>query len=131
MAKWRLTKLLYERNWGKQQIIDLFSVIDWMMRLPLDLEQQLWKNIIILERSNTMPYVTSVERIGIEKGLQQGMQQGEALLLRRLLVRRFGALPLWVESRLAEAALVELEAWGDAVLDAKSLEDVFISRPSA
>lgn len=82
-----------------------------------------------------MPYVTSVERIGIEKGLQkgmqQGMQQGEALLLRRLLTRRFGALPLWVESRLAEAALVELEAWGDAVLDAKSLGDVFISRPSA
>ena len=76
-----------------------------------------------------MPYVTSVERIGIEKGLQQGLQQGEALFLRRLLVRRFGTLPLWAENRLSEAALVELEVWGDAVLDAKSLEDVFTPIP--
>lgn len=31
-AKWRLAKLLYERHWDKQQIIDLFGVIDWLMR---------------------------------------------------------------------------------------------------
>ncbi len=94
-AKWRLTKLLYERNWEKQHFIDLFSVIDWMMHLPSELEQQLWREITILERSKTMPYVTSVERIGIEKGIQQGIQQGmqrgESLLLLRQLVRRFGA----------------------------------------
>ena len=33
-AKWRLAKLLYERDWGKQQIIDLFAIIDWLMNLP-------------------------------------------------------------------------------------------------
>lgn len=129
-AKWRLTKLLYERNWEKQHIIDLFSVIDWMMRLPPELEQQLWREITILERSKTMPYVTSVERIGIEKGMQQGMQQGESLLLRRQLVRRFGPLPNWAENRLIEAALAQLETWGEAVLDAKTLEEVFASIPA-
>ena len=129
-AKWRLTKLLYEKNWDKQHVIDLFSVIDWMMRLPPELEQQIWNDITIFERSKIMPYVTSVERIGIEKGLQQGMQQGGYLLLRRLLVRRFGPLPLWAENRLAEAALAELEAWGDAVLDAKTLEEVFTAIPA-
>ncbi|MEF8716388.1 MAG: hypothetical protein V5B35_13650 [Candidatus Accumulibacter necessarius] len=30
-----------------------------------------------------MPYITSVERIGIEKGIQQGMQQWESALLER------------------------------------------------
>ena len=40
-----------------------------------------------------MPYLTSVERIGIKKGFQQG----EALALRRQLSRRFGALPPRVE----------------------------------
>ncbi|MDP2105895.1 MAG: hypothetical protein Q8J76_07860, partial [Desulfobulbaceae bacterium] len=117
-AKWRLTKLLYERNWDKQHIIDLFGVIDWMMRLPPELEKQLWQDITILERSKTMPYVTSIERIGIEKGIQQGiqqgmqqgMQQGESQLLGRLLVRRFGPLPQWVENHLTEATISQLEA---------------------
>lgn len=37
-----------------------------------------------------MPYIASVERIGIEKGIQQGMQQWESALLERQLTRRFG-----------------------------------------
>jgi len=44
-AKWQLAKLLYERDWGKQQIIDLFAVIDWLMTLPPELEKQLWTSI--------------------------------------------------------------------------------------
>jgi hypothetical protein len=39
-AKWQLAKLLYERDWGKQQIIDLFAVIDWLMTLPPELEKK-------------------------------------------------------------------------------------------
>lgn len=41
-AKRLLVRLLYQRKWDKQRVIDLFSVIDWMMRLPEELEQQLW-----------------------------------------------------------------------------------------
>jgi flagellar biosynthesis/type III secretory pathway protein FliH len=69
-------KLLYEREWDKQRIIDLFSVIDWLMHLPNALEQQLLHDVYTLERNVAMPYVTSAERFGIEKGLQQGLQQG-------------------------------------------------------
>jgi len=44
-----------------------------------------------------MPYVTSVERIGIEKGLQQGLQQGslqgtQEMVLEAVTVR-FGVVP--------------------------------------
>ena len=49
-AKWQLAKLLYERDWGKQQIIDLFAVIDWLMTLPPELEKQLWTSISELDR---------------------------------------------------------------------------------
>ncbi len=44
-AKWRLAKLLYERHWDKQRIIDLFGVIDWLMRLPTELEQRLLQEV--------------------------------------------------------------------------------------
>jgi hypothetical protein len=51
--------------------------------------------------------------------------QGEALLLQRLLARRFGPLPTAVIARIAAATVEEIETWGDRVLDAKSLDEVF------
>jgi predicted transposase/invertase (TIGR01784 family) len=62
---------------------------------------------------------------GIQEGIQQGFPKGESFLLKRLLTRRFGALPPWVEEKLDQAAREELERWGDRILDAESLEAVF------
>jgi len=142
-AKWRLAKLLYARNWSKQRIIDLFSVIDWMMRLPEELQNQLWQEIEQFERNCAMPYITSVERIGIEKGIQQGMQLGlqeghqqghqqgrheEAThMLLRQITRRFGPPSAETQARLKAATLEQLEQWADNILDAVTLEDVFKS----
>jgi hypothetical protein len=120
-AKWQLAKLLYERDWGKQQIIDLFAVIDWLITLPPELEKQLWTSISELERNMKMPYVTSVERIGIEKGRQE---EG-VFFLRRLLVKKFGDLPESFETRLTEASIADLELWGDRILEARTLTDIF------
>ena len=53
-----------------------------------------------------MPYITSIERMGMEKGRQQGVQEGEVIMLKRLLTRRFGALPAWAVQRLEQAGLV-------------------------
>ena len=136
-AKWKLVQLLYQRGWDKQRVIDLFSVLDWMMRLPEQLKRSLWHNIEVLEEQEKMRYVTSVEQIGIEKGLLQGMQQGmqrglmqgraegEAYALRRLLQKRFGPLSEDVLARLQSASIDELELWLDRALDADSLAGVF------
>jgi len=124
-AKWQLAKLLYERDWGKQQIIDLFAVIDWLMTLPPELEKKLWTSISELERNMKMSYVTSVERLGIEKGRQEGRQEEGVFFLRRLLVKKFGDLPASFETRLTEASIADLELWGDRILDAQTLTDIF------
>jgi flagellar biosynthesis/type III secretory pathway protein FliH len=47
-----------------------------MMRLPEALEQKLWQDIEQLEGEKKMKYVTSIERMAIERGLQQGLEQG-------------------------------------------------------
>ncbi len=78
-----------------------------------------------------MPYITSFERISIEQGLQQGLQQGEVIMLKRLLTRRFGPLPAWAEQRLEQASLQELEGWAERVLEAQQLEDVLASVPAS
>ncbi len=128
-AKWRLAKLLYERNRDKQRIIDLFGVIDWLMRLPTELEQRLLQEVYTLERKVIMPYVTSAERFGIEKSRQEGRQEGEAALLTRQLARRFGALPDAVQVRLTTATIDQLQEWAIRVLDDGSLDAVFDQRP--
>lgn len=116
-AKRHLVRLLYRRQWDKQRIIDLFAVIDWMMRLPAFLARQLHLDIHEIEEQTHMRYVTTIERFGIE--------QGESRLLRTLLEYRFGILPTWVTNKLNNADTQTLEAWGKAILTAPKLEDVF------
>lgn len=89
-----------------------------------------------------MKYVTSVERLAIErgmaKGMQQGMQQGMerglrqgraqgiAAVLQRQLSRRFGPLPDDVTRRLSQATPEQLEIWAERVLEARSIDEVFV-----
>jgi hypothetical protein len=65
----------------------------------------------------------------IRQGLEQGSQLGrhdEALAYtRRLLARRFGVLPAFVEGRLNHLSTDELEDIGVRILDAGSLTDLF------
>ena len=76
-----------------------------------------------------MRYISSAERLGMKRGhelgLQQGLQQGNTLLLRRQLRKRFGELPDWAEARLREGTPAQLEQWAEQVLDAETLETVF------
>ncbi len=58
---------------------------------------------------------------------QKGMEKGESLVLQRLLVKRFGTLPSTLLTRIAAADRAQLELWCDRVLDAATLDDVFIN----
>ncbi|HHW78872.1 MAG TPA: DUF4351 domain-containing protein [Xanthomonadaceae bacterium] len=62
---------------------------------------------------------------GLDEGKIRGIAQGRAELLARILRRRFGDLPEWVEIRLREATPAQLESWAGHVLDAATLEAVF------
>lgn len=74
--KLTLTRRLYEQGYEREDIINLFQFVDWIMSLPQILEQEFWQEVIQLEEERRMPYITSVERIGIQKGIEQGIQQG-------------------------------------------------------
>ena len=79
------------------------------------------------------PYITSIERRGIEKGIQQGIQQGaeqgvrqgKAELLRNLLIQRFGPLSESVERHLENAEQKQLDHWATRIFQASSLDEVF------
>ncbi len=62
---------------------------------------------------------------GRQEGLQEGRSEGQAQMLLRLLDRRFGPLSASVNERVGAASAVELERWADAILDARTLDEVF------
>ena len=62
---------------------------------------------------------------GIVEGRVEGRVEGESKLLKRLLERRFGALPAWAIEKLSSASEQTLDVWGEAVLTASTLEAVF------
>lgn len=62
---------------------------------------------------------------GLEQGLEQGQLRGEANLLLRQLARRFGEVPGELEARVHGAGFDELHLWGERVLEASSLAEVF------
>jgi hypothetical protein len=130
-AKLSLVRMLYKRHWDKQRVIDLFTIVDWLMTLPAWLETKIWQEMETIEEQKNMKYITSVERIGIAKGRVEGrvegLVEGESKLLKRQLERRFGALPAWATEKLSNATEPALEAWGEAILTAPTLEAVFSS----
>lgn len=63
------------------------------------------------------------ERI-YERGIEKGLERQRALLLRQL-GQRFGAVPEAVAGRVAQAGADDLDRWGDRLLVAASLDELF------
>jgi predicted transposase YdaD len=62
---------------------------------------------------------------GRQEGRQEGLQEGEAALLLRLLELRFGPLDETSGARIRRADAETLLRWGEKVLTATSLEEIF------
>ncbi len=124
-AKIRLLRILYDRHWDKQRVINLFNVIDWLMQLPEWLNNKVWQELETIEEKEKVQYISSVERIGIAKGIAKGVAKGKSSLLEKQLEYRFGVLPEWASEQLVRAKEEELEAWAKAIFTAPTLEAVF------
>ena len=120
-AKWRLIRGLYQGGFGRQQVIDLFRFIDWVLHLPKEADERLRGQIVAFEENQKMPYISSIERIGEKKG----EKKGEAKILTRQIQRRFGDLPAWASEKIAQAEPPSLEEWSLRILDASTLDGVF------
>ena len=55
----------------KEDVLRLYRFIDWIMALPKDLTIKFKDEIKNYEEESQMPYITSIERLGIEQGAQE------------------------------------------------------------
>jgi hypothetical protein len=126
-AKLRLVRELYRKGYSRRDVRQLFRFIDWVMTLPEELEEQFWTEVRALEEEKHMPYVTSIERLGIKKGREEGLKEGlkKGLLdaIRVSLKVRFGkqglALMPELQSIQDEAVLIRIQ---EALVRGLSLE---------
>ncbi len=131
--KTALTRLLYEKGFNKEDIHQLYTLIDWMIALPEELMREYNRSIKKFEKEKKVNYITTAERIGIQKGERRGIQKGErigiqkgeAAILIQLLRRRFHRIPENYLRRIHQANAETLLKWADRLLNTQSLEDVF------
>ena len=74
--KLRLVEGLYFRGLKPDQVRKLFRLIDWLMRLPEELEREFMVEVGRIEKEKHMPYVTSVERLARQDGREEGLKKG-------------------------------------------------------
>jgi hypothetical protein len=96
--KLRLIQRLYRRGYSRQDILEMFLVLDRMMRLPEQLELVFREEIKRFEEENQMPYISSIERIGRQEGRVEGRVEERHDIIRDLLVSRFGVLDEGLEA---------------------------------
>ncbi|MCP4697504.1 MAG: DUF4351 domain-containing protein, partial [Gammaproteobacteria bacterium] len=115
----RRTLALLAEISDKQSVTDLVEMIlRYFVQVHPTLEEPMIQEALHHTGDQTL-METFIDRY-IREGREQGMQQGEQLLLRRLLIRRFGPLPPWAGQHLETADCTQLEDWGDRLLDADS-----------
>jgi hypothetical protein len=120
--KFRLIRLMYDRGYARKTILELFRVIDWMIRLPRTLEDSFLQELYTYEETRQMPYVTSAERFGIEKGYRQG----EADLLLWLIEKKFGETSARaLRERVESADSDTLRLWSERILTADTPDALF------
>jgi predicted transposase YdaD len=84
--------------------------------MPIDLD--------IRDHEVLGPMFIEAEQKGHREGRREGRQEGELTVLRRLIEKRFGPLPIWAGDKLAALPASALEDLSERVLDARSVEEL-------
>jgi hypothetical protein len=88
-AKLELIRLLRERKEIRRDVIDLLRFIDWELQLPQNMERELIEIVEKEDEEMGKRYVTSWERMGIERGVLKTLRAN----IIEVLGIRFGAPP--------------------------------------
>ena len=100
--KLNLVKGLYERGYSREEVVKLFRFIDWVMVLPEELASRFKAEVRSYEEEKRMRYVTSIERLAKQEGIEQGILLKGRELVIRLLEKRFEAVPSSIVDTISE-----------------------------
>nr|VFJ50439.1 MAG: Predicted transposase YdaD [Candidatus Kentron sp. FW]VFJ55130.1 MAG: Predicted transposase YdaD [Candidatus Kentron sp. FW] len=120
----RLQELLGDNTKRLRECIDMLHILSVNRNFDKQIEK-VEKMLTRIDMTRIPSYRIGMEK-GIEKGMEKGREEGRAALLTRQLGLKFGSLPQAVDQRIKSARANELTTWGEKVLTAKSLDEVFL-----
>ena len=93
--QWKLSLVrnLFQRGYSREDVVDLFRFIDWVMVLPEELASSFKTELRTQEEASRMRYVTSIERLAKEEGIEQGVLQNAKENTLEVLEIRFSEVP--------------------------------------
>jgi hypothetical protein len=92
--KWTLVRGLFEKNYTRNDVIELFRFIDRMMALPPELQQQFKQEVKTYQEERKMPLLSRIEEEAMEAGIQRGILQTRREDIKEILEMRFENIPL-------------------------------------
>lgn len=119
--KVKLVRELYERGYERNDVLELFRFIDWLLVLPDEMTKSFRQRIEELEQESKMQYVTSIERLGRQEGRQEGLR--EVILAQ--FEEKFGPPDVPILNRVEKASQEQILLWAKRILTASSQDEVF------
>ena len=118
--KFRLTTMLYDRGYTEQEILELYNFLDWMMRLPKDIEQAFQVELEGFEEARKMKYVTTIERMAETRGKALGSKS----MILRFSSHRFGELSPALIEKVDGLSIAQLETLGESVFGFTTIDEL-------
>ena len=125
--KLALIKELYRKGFSKQEIINLFRFIDWIMALPETEEKLFWQGLSEMEEEDKMPYMSSVERIGFDRGIKEGFIQAflqQSMMVAKIIAKKFRSQAEDELPKLRKLSSDDLMELGEKLFDFDSLAEL-------
>jgi Domain of unknown function (DUF4351) len=122
--KYLLTTMLYKRGWSRQEIIDLYRFLDWVLTLPPELEAAYQQDLKTYEEENNMAYISSIERTGEARGEERGITKGAFTLVSSLMHRQLGEIPEATNETVKGLSIDQLEQLALDLSNFKSIADL-------
>ena len=111
------------------------------MILPEPAKVEFWQELKVYEEDRKMRYITSVEQIGYDRGVEAEAERSRELILEaqrsierllevqrslliRQLTRKIGSMPANTIDRINDLPLEQLESLGEALLDFGEIDDL-------
>jgi hypothetical protein len=110
---------MYERGYSRQEIVDLYRFVDWVLTLPPDLAEAFKTDLIVYEGGKNMPYISEIER----ESLAKGEAKGEAKVVIKQLNRR-GQLSKEMLAKIEALPIDQLEQLAIDLLDFTTSNDL-------
>lgn len=119
-SKLEMARELFRRGYSSEKIRALYRFLDYIMRLPPDLEAAFEQDIVRQEK-NAVTYLSRLER----RAWERGMARGEATLLLRLLEHKFGEVSTEIRRHVEAADAEQLLIWAERFVNAQTPADIF------